>query len=90
MFSRTTPVRDEGYRTGQWEKLSGPKSETSEDPLGSSGAKMALQVVHFEAREPGQGNHPSFITGQSLDMGGDWLWTRGTLRFRAMLLLGLN
>lgn len=27
-------LRDEGHRTGQWKKLSGPKSKTLEDAMG--------------------------------------------------------
>lgn len=67
-----------------------PNQRLQRIPWGALELRWPFRVVHFEAREPGQGNHPSFITGQSLDMGGDWLWTRGTLRLRAMLLLGLN
>lgn len=76
VLSRATPVRGEGLIIGQREKLRGFKSETSEDPMGSSGAGVVLQNCPLGVKGA-RLSHPSpSITDESLDMGGDWLWTR--------------
>lgn len=49
------PVRDkweEGWEEGE-HSCQTDTSEATDDPMGNSGAKMAMQLSHFEAKQQG-------------------------------------